>query len=342
MLTDASRAANFTNEGGVDGTHPLPAQRDGPVAAAGVACGLGRDGPATDLAALLGEAAAVSRPVAGHRPRRSQLPAAGRHAGPDRRPAAARPGSRSPEYAGRDRPLHPGQPGGRLRRAVGRRRAALRPARSTSCTSSAAAPERPAVPADRRRLRPAGAAGPVEATALGNVLVQARAAGVLAADLDGLRALLGRGHDRAGTEPRQSPAAWRPRAAAGGESMRIALFVTCLADAMFPDVGQGDGHGAGAAGPRGRVPGGADLLRPDACQHRDTSARRCRWSSGSPTSSRPYDAVVAPSGSCVGSVRHQHAMVARRFGSAGLVGAGERRWPRGRTSCPSCWSTCWG
>jgi L-lactate dehydrogenase complex protein LldE len=33
----------------------------------------------------------------------------------------------------------------------------------------------------------------------------------------------------------------------------------------------------------------------------------------------PYDAIVAPSGSCVGSVRHQHAMIAKRFGSPGLV-----------------------
>jgi L-lactate dehydrogenase complex protein LldE len=33
----------------------------------------------------------------------------------------------------------------------------------------------------------------------------------------------------------------------------------------------------------------------------------------------PYDAVVAPSGSCIGSVRHQHAMIAKRFGSPGLV-----------------------
>ena len=35
----------------------------------------------------------------------------------------------------------------------------------------------------------------------------------------------------------------------------------------------------------------------------------------------PYEAVVAPSGSCVGSVRHQHAMVAERFGSSDLVDA---------------------
>jgi L-lactate dehydrogenase complex protein LldE len=33
----------------------------------------------------------------------------------------------------------------------------------------------------------------------------------------------------------------------------------------------------------------------------------------------PYDVVVAPSGSCVGSVRHQHAMVASRAGDAALA-----------------------
>ena len=32
-----------------------------------------------------------------------------------------------------------------------------------------------------------------------------------------------------------------------------------------------------------------------------------------------FDAVVGPSGSCVGSVRHQHAMVARRWGDAALA-----------------------
>jgi L-lactate dehydrogenase complex protein LldE len=32
-----------------------------------------------------------------------------------------------------------------------------------------------------------------------------------------------------------------------------------------------------------------------------------------------YDAIVAPSGSCVGSVRHQHSMIAKRFGPPELV-----------------------
>ena len=53
-----------------------------------------------------------------------------------------------------------------------------------------------------------------------------------------------------------------------------------------------------------------DLLRPDARQHRLSARRR-----GTGTSSRRgvrnpgYDVIVAPSGSCRGSVRHQHAMV---------------------------------
>ena len=40
--------------------------------------------------------------------------------------------------------------------------------------------------------------------------------------------------------------------------------------------------------------------------------------------SRPdLDAIVAPSGSCVGSVRHQHADVARRQGQPGLAARAE-------------------
>ena len=36
-----------------------------------------------------------------------------------------------------------------------------------------------------------------------------------------------------------------------------------------------------------------------------------------------FDAIVAPSGSCVGSVRHQHAMVARRTGDGELAARAE-------------------
>ena len=50
--------------------------------------------------------------------------------------------------------------------------------------------------------------------------------------------------------------------------MRIALFVTCLADTLFPQVGPGHGRPARAARPPGRVPARADLLRADAREHR--------------------------------------------------------------------------
>ena len=73
---------------------PLPAQRHGPVAAPGVAADVGAR-PATpdDLPALL--AAAAELPAGGPTidPNDPALPAAGRHAGPDRRaPAGGRPG----------------------------------------------------------------------------------------------------------------------------------------------------------------------------------------------------------------------------------------------------------
>jgi len=52
-------------------------------------------------------------------------------------------------------------------------------------------------------------AGPVEATALGNVLVQARAAGVVGGDLAALRALLRETQQIVRYEPGGDPAAWR-------------------------------------------------------------------------------------------------------------------------------------
>jgi rhamnulokinase len=52
-------------------------------------------------------------------------------------------------------------------------------------------------------------AGPVEATALGNVLVQARTAGILHGGLGALRALLGDTQEIVRYEPAGDPAAWR-------------------------------------------------------------------------------------------------------------------------------------
>ena len=104
--------------------------------------------------------------------------------------------------------------------------------------------------------------------------------------------------------------------------MRVALFVTCLVEAMFPDVGRATvtllerlGH---------------EVVVPPA----QTCCGQMHINTGYPGAAMPlvrnhadafagYDAIVAPSASCVGSVRHQHAMLARRAGDAGLAAAAE-------------------
>ena len=138
----------------------------------------------------------------------------------------------------------------------------------------------------------------------------------------------------------------RKRPAGGGRLTHrcvIALFVTCLADTLFPDVGQGDRAAARAARPRGRVPARRRPAAGRCTSTPATSARRCRWSAAT---SRSFERLRGdrgrPSGSCAGSVRHQHAMVARRVRRRGAGRAAPRRWPRAPTSCPSSWSTCSG
>ena len=101
--------------------------------------------------------------------------------------------------------------------------------------------------------------------------------------------------------------------------MRVALFLTCLVDALVPAAGRATvellerlGHevvfppGQTCCGQMhvntGYGPAAVGLVR----RHVDTF--------------EPYEVVVAPSGSCVGSVRHQHARVAAAAGDAALAG----------------------
>ena len=103
--------------------------------------------------------------------------------------------------------------------------------------------------------------------------------------------------------------------------MKVALFVTCLADALFPQVGRATVALLERLGHEVVVPAGPDLLRADARQHRLPPRGACRSCANHVRRLRAaYDAIVAPSGSCVGSVRHQHAAVARRAGR-------RTRWP---------------
>jgi L-lactate dehydrogenase complex protein LldE len=100
--------------------------------------------------------------------------------------------------------------------------------------------------------------------------------------------------------------------------MRVALFITCLADALFPDVGRAtvrvlERLGHEVVFPEGQTCCGQMHINTGYQREALPLVRRhVRTFAG-------YDAIVAPSGSCVGSVRHQHAMVARRAGRSGLA-----------------------
>lgn len=102
--------------------------------------------------------------------------------------------------------------------------------------------------------------------------------------------------------------------------MRIALFATCLADALFP--------AAAIATVELLERLGHQVVFPE----RQTCCGQMHVNTGYQREAAALvrhhvevfeaadcEAVVAPSGSCVGSVRHQHAMVARRAGDEHLA-----------------------
>jgi Fe-S oxidoreductase len=95
--------------------------------------------------------------------------------------------------------------------------------------------------------------------------------------------------------------------------VRVALMVTCVNDAMFP--------GTGAAVVRLLRRLGVDVDFPE----RQTCCGQPMVNTGYLDEAVPvvrtytdafagYDAIVTPSGSCAGSARHQHRLVARRSG----------------------------
>src|SRR6478672_4634457 len=102
--------------------------------------------------------------------------------------------------------------------------------------------------------------------------------------------------------------------------MRIALIATCLGDALFPEVAKATtlllerlGHQVVFPADQiccGQMHVNTGYLKeavPVVRHHIDVfEGANC-------------DCAVAPSGSCVGSVRHQHAMVASRVGNTALA-----------------------
>jgi L-lactate dehydrogenase complex protein LldE len=100
------------------------------------------------------------------------------------------------------------------------------------------------------------------------------------------------------------------------------LFATCLADTMFPAAAK------------------ATVILLERLGHEvvfppeQTCCGQMHVNTGYQKAALPLvrryvrtfeacDVVVAPSGSCVGSIRHQHAMVARQAGDEGLAAAAE-------------------
>ncbi len=102
--------------------------------------------------------------------------------------------------------------------------------------------------------------------------------------------------------------------------MRIAVFATCLADALFPDAAIATVALLERLGHQVVFPAGQTC-----CGQMHVNTGYQREAAGlvrhhvEVFESCGCDVIVAPSGSCVGSVRHQHAMVARRAGDEELA-----------------------
>jgi L-lactate dehydrogenase complex protein LldE len=100
--------------------------------------------------------------------------------------------------------------------------------------------------------------------------------------------------------------------------MRVALFVTCLADTLFPDVGKATVRLLERLGHQVEFPQAQTCcgqMHVNTGYLRDALPLVRRYAAAF----AGYEAIVVPSGSCTGSVRHQHAMVARRYGDEELA-----------------------
>ena len=102
--------------------------------------------------------------------------------------------------------------------------------------------------------------------------------------------------------------------------MKVALFVTCLADGLVPEVAKATVRVLERLGVTVEMPIG------------QTCCGQMHVNTGYPREAlplvrnhvaafEPYDAIVVPSGSCTAAIRHQHADLARFAGDAPLAAA---------------------
>lgn len=123
-------------------------------------------------------------------------------------------------------------------------------------------------------------------------------------------------------------------------SGRIALFVACLADTLFPYVGRAvvivlERLGHEVVFPTAQTCCGQMHVNTGYQQQALPLVRQFV------ETFEPYDLIVAPSGSCGGSVRYQHAILARAAGDEALARQAEGIARRTYESPRSSWWTCW-
>ncbi|MFF8501278.1 (Fe-S)-binding protein [Streptomyces anulatus] len=101
--------------------------------------------------------------------------------------------------------------------------------------------------------------------------------------------------------------------------MRIGLFATCLGDTLFPDVVKSTAVLLARLGHEVVFPPGQTCCGQ---MHVNTGYQRepvpLVRNFAEQFGDASIDAVVMPSGSCAGSVRHQHEIIAERYGTASL------------------------
>jgi L-lactate dehydrogenase complex protein LldE len=90
--------------------------------------------------------------------------------------------------------------------------------------------------------------------------------------------------------------------------MRVALFATCLIDALFPDAGKATVQLLERLGQEVEFP-----LEQTCCgqMHANSGYFEPALVRRYVDTFDDYDAIVVPSGSCAGAIRHQHTMIAR-------------------------------
>jgi L-lactate dehydrogenase complex protein LldE len=105
------------------------------------------------------------------------------------------------------------------------------------------------------------------------------------------------------------------------QAMRVALFATCLVDALFPDAGRATvqilerlGHNVEFPLEQtccGQMHANSGYFEPDLVRRYVDTFQN-------------YDAIVVPSGSCAGAIRHQHVMIAKDANDEALAARAQR------------------